>query len=37
VKLSGSAPSAEAKSRAEQIARTVSGVDSVDNRLTVTN
>jgi hyperosmotically inducible protein len=37
VKLSGSAPTAEAKSRAEQIARTVSGVDSVDNRLTVTN
>ena len=37
VRLSGSAPSAEAKSRAEQIARTVSGVDRVDNRLTVTN
>jgi len=28
---------AEAKSRAEQIARTVNGVDRVDNQLTVTN
>jgi hyperosmotically inducible periplasmic protein len=37
VRLSGSAPSAEAKSRAEQIARTVKGVDKVDNELTVTN
>jgi hypothetical protein len=37
VRLSGSAPSVEAKSRAEQIARTVKGVDSVDNQLTVTN
>ncbi|KWT82722.1 MULTISPECIES: BON domain-containing protein [unclassified Variovorax] len=36
VRLSGSAPSAEAKSRAEQIARTVNGVDKVDNRITVT-
>lgn len=36
VRLSGSAPNAAAKSRAEQIARTVNGVDSVDNQLTVT-
>ncbi|VTU21438.1 periplasmic protein [Variovorax sp. PBS-H4] len=36
VRLSGSAPSAEAKTRAEQIARTVNGVDKVDNRITVT-
>ncbi|OUM02034.1 BON domain-containing protein [Variovorax sp. JS1663] len=36
VRLSGSAPSAEAKSRAEQIARTVNGVDAVDNRIAVT-
>jgi hyperosmotically inducible protein len=36
VRLSGSAPSAEAKSRAEQIARTVNGVDKVDNRIKVT-
>ena len=36
VRLSGSAPSAAAKSRAEQIARTVKGVGSVDNRITVT-
>lgn len=36
VRLSGSAPSAEAKSRAEQIARAVNGVDRVDNRITVT-
>jgi hyperosmotically inducible protein len=36
VRLSGSAPSSEAKTRAEQIARTVNGVDKVDNRITVT-
>lgn len=36
VRLSGSAPSAEAKARAEQIARTVNGVDKVDNQITVT-
>jgi len=37
VRLSGSAPSAEAKQRAEQIARNVNGVDKVDNQITVTN
>ncbi|GAA4337752.1 hypothetical protein GCM10023165_16000 [Variovorax defluvii] len=36
VRLSGSAPSAEARSRAEQIARTVQGVDAVDNQIAVT-
>jgi osmotically-inducible protein OsmY len=36
VRLNGTAPNAAAKSRAEQIARTVNGVDSVDNRLAVT-
>ncbi|WP_083745254.1 BON domain-containing protein [Variovorax sp. KK3] len=36
VQLSGSAPSAAAKTRAEQIARTVNGVDAVDNRIAVT-
>ncbi|VTU17535.1 periplasmic protein [Variovorax sp. PBL-H6] len=36
VRLSGSAPSTEARTRAEQIARTVNGVDKVDNQITVT-